>query len=58
MFQSVCSKNKLPDDLMKYLNNHWNAFLLLAVMERNQMDNEQVRKLVKYAEELSNAKDG
>lgn len=58
MFRRACSKNKLPDDLMKYLNGHKNAFLLLSVVERNQMDNEQVRKLVKYAEELSNAKDG
>lgn len=58
LFQAACSKNRIPVDFMTYLNSHRNAFLLLEVMERNQMANELVQKLIKYAEELSNAENG
>ena len=58
LYQAVCSRNRIPDDYMKYVNGHKNAFLLLEVMVRYQMDNELVQKLLEYAEELSNAENG
>lgn len=58
LFQAACSKNRIPAGLMTYLNAHRNAFLLLEVMERNQMDNELIQRILKYAEELSNAENG
>ena len=58
LFQATCSKNRIPNCLMTYLHEHRNAFLLLETMERNQMDNELVQKLLKYAEELSDAENG
>ena len=58
MYQAACSKNTIPADLMTYLNGHRNAFLLFELMERNQMNNELVQKLLEYAEELNNAENG
>ena len=58
LYQAAFSRNRIPADYMTYLTNHKNAFLLLGVMERNQMDNELVQKLLEYAEELNNAENG
>ena len=43
---------------MTYLNGYRYAFLLLDFMKRNQMDNEIIQRLLKYAEGLSNAENG
>ena len=52
------ARNKLPPHVSEYVMRHRDAILILEIMEKNNMNDASLKRVVKFMEEIENAENG
>ena len=52
------ARNKLPPHVSEYVMRHKDAILILEMMEKNNMNEASLKRVVKFMEEIGNAENG
>lgn len=57
-WEAAKARNKLPRHVSEYLMSHFDAIKILEIMEKNNMNDTSLKRVVKFMEECVDAENG